>query len=100
MLEVANSNLHIEDLEEYDEDGNVEHTGKEVMEIIIREGMDLMMDLMAKQEEADAMYEDEEEEEIIETTEYYIEEPVYEVTYYEVYYDPFYISPCWGVYYY
>ena len=39
-------------------------------------------------------------EEVIETTEYYVEEPVYEITYYEVYYDPFYISPCWGVYYY
>jgi hypothetical protein len=101
MLEVANSNLHIEDLEEYDEDGNVEHTGREVMEIIIREGMDLMMDLMGKQEEADSQFEEEDEhEEVIETTEYYVEEPVYETVYYEVYYDPFYISPCWGVYYY
>lgn len=106
MLEVANTNLHVNDLEEYDEDGNVTFTGEEVMTIIIKQGLDVMKDLMAKQAEIDAEeeeYEDEEEydevEEVV-VTEYYVEEPYYDYGYYEVYYDPFYISPCWGVYYY
>lgn len=105
MLEVANSNLHIEDLEETDEDGNVTHTGEEVMKLIMKEGVDLMMDLMEHQAEIDEemrnqSYEDDEDEYEYEITEYYVEEPVYDTVYYEVYYDPFYISPCWGIYYY
>lgn len=106
MLEVANTNIHVEDLTETDENGNVTHTGEEVMKIIMKEGTDLMMDLIAHQEELDReessnSYENyDAEDETYTVTEYYVEQPVYDVVYYEVYYDPFYYSPCWGVYYY
>jgi hypothetical protein len=105
MLSVANSNIHVEDLTETDEDGNVTHTGEDVMKIIMKEGTDLMMDLIAHQDELDREaeeyeedYDDEEDTYVV--TEYYVQQPVYDVVYYEVYYDPFYFSPCWGVYYY
>jgi hypothetical protein len=108
MLEVANSNIHVSDLTETDANGNVTHTGEEVMKIIMKEGSDLMMDLIAKQEELDneaeqyndSFSDEDEGEETYFVTEYYVDQPVYDVVYYEVYYDPFYFSPCWGVYYY
>ena len=103
MLEVANTNLHIEDLEELDEDGSVLSTGEEVMGIIIEKGMDVMLDVMKVQEEIDSEEDEDfvdEIEEVEEVTEYYIEEPYYDTDYYEFYYDPFYVSPCWGVVYY
>jgi DNA-binding PadR family transcriptional regulator len=107
MLEVANTNIHLEDLTEYDEEGPT-FDGKEVCKMIVEKGTELMMDLIKTQAEEDSKVEEDdfeefdEEEEVIETvtTVEIIEEPYYDDVYYEVYYDPFYISPCWGVYYY
>lgn len=111
MLEVANTNIHVEDLAEYDEEGPT-FTGEEVCRMIVEKGTELMLDLiklqaeederLAQEEEAEEEYEDEYEEIVEEVIieEYYVEEPYYDYGYYEVYYDPFYVSPCWGVYYY
>ncbi len=102
LLEIANSNLSLSNL---DEDGT---TGREVMEIIIKRGTDLMLDLIQQQDQFDdeesesGDYDDDDEgETYVETTvEYVVEEPVFEYDYYESYYDPYYVSPCWGVYWY
>jgi len=99
MVEIANTNLHLDDLAEG------EFTGEEVMELIIEQGSPVMMELLKKQkeldesEEGDEDFEDDEVEEVITTTTY-VEEPVFEPDYFEVYYDPYYVSPYWGVYYY
>jgi hypothetical protein len=99
MLEVANSNLHIEDFDEYDEDDELVVDGEKRLEKIIKDGTNIMLKLIKKQAEIDAEEEDTSDEEY-EVTEYEVEEPTFEVTHYEVYQDPYYMSPCWGVRYY
>ena len=93
MLDIANTNLKVDDLTEYDENNNVTATGKEVMEIILNQGVELCQFLLKEQkkidEENSVVYEEVVEEE-------YITEPVYEYSYYDVYYeDPYYVSPIW-----
>lgn len=103
MVEIANSNIHIKDLEETDENNNVVATGEEVMEIILKKGLELTKDLIQKQEEFDKEVENlQDEEEVITTTtttteevDEYVDDPYYDSYYYDPYYDPYYVSPCW-----
>jgi hypothetical protein len=104
LLDVANSNLHLDELGKYDEDDTLVETGKEFMVRMIKDGTELMVGLIKKQAEVDEEEDDDDDDDIEEeyvesTTENFIDEPVYNHTYYESYYDPYYISPCWGVYY-
>lgn len=98
MLDIVNNNIYLDDLAEED------HTGEEVMKLIVEAGSKVMNDLLVTQEEIDAEaeeeeYEEDEEEEVIYEVEY-VEEPIFEVAYYDSYYDPYYYSPIWGVHYY
>jgi len=106
MMEIANSNIHLDDLAEYTDEDETEvlNSGKDVMEIIIKEGTEVILELVKNQEEADKeVAEDESDEddgdEEVSTTVIYVEEPVFDYDYYEAYYDPYYVSPYWGCYY-
>lgn len=101
ILDIVNNNIYLDDLAEDD------HTGEEVMKLIVEAGSQVMNDLLLEQERIDAeeaeMAAEEEEEEdeyIVSYDVEYIEEPSYEISYYDSYYDPYYYSPVWGVYYY
>jgi DNA-binding PadR family transcriptional regulator len=100
MTKIANTNIHVEDLEEG------EFTGTEVMTIILEEGAGVLKELMERQlkedeEDVEVFVDDDEEYDEIHSTEvYYVEEPIFDEYYYEDYYDPYYVSPYWGVYYY
>ena len=107
--EIANTNLSVEDLTEYDDDDEITSTGEEIVEIILKQGTDLCKELAKEQarldeEENDNEEEDEneyeEEETVVEETIEYIEDPYYELDYWDSYYDPYYVSPCWGCCYY
>jgi len=101
MLEIVNNNIYLDDLAEEN------HTGEEIMKIIVEQGSDIMHNLLIQQKENDALEYDEEDDEeyegdTISTTAYeveYVEEPMFEVDYYDSYYDPYYCSPVWGIYY-
>ena len=103
LLEVANSNLHMSDLDSFDDDNELIESSEDYMTRMIKDSTELMVGLIKKQAEIDANDEEEEddtEEEFVETiTKTYIAEPVYSYEYYEDYYDPYYVSPCWGMYY-
>lgn len=103
ILDIVNNNIYLEDLAEE------ETSGEEVMKLIVEAGSKVMTELLAEQDRLDAEeeedeeeYEDEEEEEEFITTYEveYIEEPYFDLSYYDAYYDPYYYSPIWGVYYY
>jgi hypothetical protein len=96
ITEIANTNIHVEDLAEED------FTGEEVMIEILEAGNKVLKTLMEEQTNRDNQVEEEyyegeyEDEEVT----YYVEEPIFDDYYYEAYYDPYYVSPYWGVYYY
>ena len=108
MLGIANENIYIDDLTE---EG---FTGEEVMREVVKEGSKIMTELVIRQaefdeEEAARLAEEEDDdfddlhEDEIEVVTYeieYIEEPIFAYDYYDVYYDPYYCSPCWNTYYY
>ncbi len=91
ITEIVNSHIKVSDLG----DDKEEITGEDMLSVIITEGVKLMIEL--KKQEAEEDEEDEEFEDGVETIT--VEEPVFEVEYYESYYDPFYVSPCFGVVY-
>ena len=104
MVSIANDNVHVDDLIEYDENNKVTATGEQVMEIILARGSELSKNLLKQQQEFDknnaAVEEEEVEETVITettttTTTEYIDTPYYDYTYYDPYYDPYYVSPCW-----
>lgn len=74
-----------------------------VLEDVIRQGSEIAMNLIRKADELNREnmqepHEDEEEyEEIIETTTYVdvVEMPYYDYDYWDPYYDPYYVSPIW-----
>lgn len=74
-----------------------------VLEDVIRQGSQIALDLIREADELNAPQEEyiEETEEVIEeVTEEYVEVvemPVYGYSYWEPYYDPFYVSPIWLV---
>lgn len=99
ILEIAENNLQLETILETDGEGTMEN--------VIKAGADVMMTLLkeeaeiAEGEEAleEEEYDDDDEDEVTTTTTTtveYIDEPVYEIGFFDVYYDPFYVSPCWG----
>jgi hypothetical protein len=97
ILEVCSTALSVDDLGYKDDDGS-EITGQAVIEDVISQGARLNMKLKKREEErygdrdetaASAAPNDEEESKKVR-----VEDDGYEV--YEHYYDPYYISPCWG----
>ena len=106
IVSIANSNIHVAQLEETDEQGNVTATGEDVMEIMLKEGAKISIGLLKQQQLNDKAAEEqaaqEENDETVETTTTttettteYVDEPYYDYSYYDSYYDPYYISPCW-----
>ncbi len=108
IVSIANDNIHVEQLEEKDDNGNVTATGEDVMKLILKEGAKVSTELLKRQQEIDgaAQGENNTEEETLEettttTTEVeYVDCPYYDYSYYNIYYDPYYVSPCWGMYWY
>ncbi len=96
ILEICSSALTADDLGYEAEDGE-KVSGETVMKDIISQGAELGLELRKKEEElyggaGEDVEEEDEEEEIVERV--IVEEETYEV--YESYYDPYYVSPCWG----
>lgn len=95
MVEIANTNVHVEDLAEEN------HTGEEVMTIILEEGANILKGLLENQAKQDKevvnTFENDDEEYRQEHSKetYYVDEPEFESRYYESYYDPYYVSPYW-----
>lgn len=101
MVEIANTNIRLENLAEEGINGTGAYTGEQVMEIIITEGTEVLKTLIAYEEGIDN--EEVDDEEVIEETSEYVEEPYYNNEYYTTtYYNsgPYYHSPIWGVRYY
>ena len=102
--EIGNTNLGVDDLTEYDDDDIIITSGEDIMKIILKQGTDLCKELVQKQDELDGEEDEldgeEDEEEVVEETIAYVEDPYYELDYWDAYYDPYYVSPCWGVCYY
>ena len=99
IVEISENNLQLSTI--------IEQDGEGTMENVIKAGADVMVALLKEEaeiaeaaDEVEEDYDDEDEEEVTVTTIEYIEEPDYSLDYYFVYYDPFYVSPCWGYYYY
>jgi len=98
ILEICNSAVTVDELGYVAEDDR-RIGGEDVIKDVITQGAELNMDLKKKEEE---LYGDGEEDgaepgengggRVVE--EVIIEEESYDV--YESYYDPFYVSPCWG----
>jgi DNA-binding PadR family transcriptional regulator len=94
ILEVCNTALSIDDLG-YEDDDGAEITGEAVIKDVISQGARLNMKLKKKEAELygdrdeSAAADDEEESQKVR-----VEDDGYEA--YEHYYDPYYISPCWG----
>lgn len=108
IVDIANSNIHVGQLEETDSHGTITSTGEDVMEIILRKGTELASNLLKKQQESDNKISEDENEVESETTtttttetvfedDYYVEDPYYDYGYYTPYYDPFYVSVCWAL---
>ncbi len=96
ILEICNTALNVDDLGYEDDDGS-EITGEAVIKDVMSQGARLNMKLKKREAElhgdrdessADASGELEESQKVR------VEDNGYEV--YEYYYDPYYISPCWG----
>ena len=104
LLDVANSNLKIEDLDKYNDSDELIESGEDYMCRMIKDSTTLMVGLIKKQAEIDAEEIDDDDEiettETIETTEHFIQEPVYTYEYFEDYYDPYYCSSIWSPIYY
>ena len=98
MVEIANSNLHLADLAEG------EFTGEEVMGLIVEEGSKVMLTLLKEQSELDQKIEDDFDNDVedieVTTTTVLVDEPHFEIDYFESYCDPYYVSPYWGYNYY
>lgn len=102
IMDIVNNNIYLDDLAEDN------HTGEEVMKLIVEAGSKVMNNLLKIQEEQDELElnleddEDEEEydEEYITYEVEYVEEPIFEIEYYDSYYDPYFCSPIWAVHYY
>ena len=99
ILEVCNTALSVEDLSYEDDDGS-EISGEAVIKDVIGQGAKLNMELKKKEvdlygdrdEAVGADGEDQEDSQAAQKVR--VEDDGYEV--YEHYYDPYYISPCWG----
>jgi hypothetical protein len=96
ILEICSTALAVDDLGYEAEDGE-KVSGEAVMQDVISQGAELALELRKREEQ---LYggggdeeDEEEEEEIVERV--IVEDETYEV--YESYYDPYYVSPCWGV---
>ena len=97
MVEIANSNICLDDLIETDDKGNVLFTGEDIIKMILKEGTTLTQKLIQEQDTIDSqnIVEDVVEETITETYYEPIYEPYYTYDYYDCYYDPYYVSPMW-----
>ena len=98
ILKICNTAVHWHELE-YDDDDGESVTAEEVMEDIIRQGAELMVELL-KQEESFAEPIDHRDDlpGSYNDDDYYVEEIIIEerpIGYYYDYYDPFYLSPFW-----
>jgi len=97
MLEVCNTALSVDDLSYEDDDGSV-ISGEAVIKDVISQGARLNMELKKKETELyvdrDEAAGEEGEDQDESKAKVRVEDDGYEV--YEYYYDPYYISPCWG----
>lgn len=101
IIEIAENNLQLETILHNDGDGTMENVlkaGADVMIALLKEEADIAEGQDALDEEAEEEYADEDEYETTTTTTTieYVDEPEYDLDYYGLYYDPFYVSPCWG----
>ena len=93
IVKICNSALGVSDLGYEDDEGVV--AGEAVLQDVITQGAELQLELRKKEEELYDSGDDEEEDEEEFETVIIEEEETYEV--YESYYDPYYVSPWWGV---
>jgi hypothetical protein len=100
IIEISENNLQLETILENDGEGTMENVlkaGADVMVALLKEEAEIEEGQEALDAEAEDYEDDEEEYETTTTTTIeYVDEPVYEIGYFDVYYDPFYVSPCWG----
>ncbi len=115
ILDICNSNLHVDQLGYTEQETGKLITGEEVMRDVITQGTQLMFKLLEENQKRQKEYERQlaeynaqqaqlqqeqaaaqtvETETVVETVEYVVDDPF---VYYDPWYDPYYVSPIWTV---